>query len=145
MGEIKFNMSKQDKKKMQKYTEAKLNEIGGRQGKVSTEGKFMFVFLLVQYLWSLDVGISCTANGEVTITDSGKLYEFGSYGNTFEFINNLIWLRNRLAVVYGSIETIKEIDSVWYDKELKFLCGRLNINFGEHYDEPDFAKLMIGE
>lgn len=140
-----FTLSDSNKQDIRQNLKLKLSLLGENQGKLRKTDEFAFIIMLVEYLWSMDVGISFTQGGACAITNSGKLSVFSKSGGMFDFITSLVILRNKLVTSFGVKGVFEEIERLWCKSELGVLCYRLGINFNDPTSTPEYARLMEGE
>lgn len=142
---IKVSWDEQEKQWVRDFNKGALSEIGTALYPTRND-KSMFIIMLVQYLGALDSGITLYRGGHVDRGDYDKLSAFAGSTEMFNYISEIVQLRNDIATGGGLEYVFNDLEDIWNRPEMKTLCDRFGIKFGNTgVSAFDAAKIMSGE
>lgn len=124
---VEVILSNKDKAIMQKRLLSKLNMIGADPSKTSSDWKFMFITLLVQYLYTRDIGLAMYTNGSVIIEDDAKFLKYAEEENFSTFLTKIVMLRNKIVCTYPLPKDIELINEMWNNRSMDVLCESIGV------------------
>lgn len=121
-------LTKEGREKINIGSLAKLKKFKGRLNELSYSNKCVFIMMLVQYMLTLDMGLSYSPGGGIILEDYMLLHDYVEDNVMTEYIKSIIHVRGIVSISYGTDYCNEFIDVVWNDIMLSKVCKKIGVD-----------------